>query len=344
MSTQGQLTPSLHIPPPAALMQMATGYWVSQAVYVVAKLGIADLLQAGPKSLEELAQATGADRAALSRLLRALVSLGVFTEKEQGCFAQTPLSACLQTSVPGSLRAMVTLLNEEEYRAWGEVLHSVKTGGPAFDHVFGMGLFPYLEQHPETAAVFNAAMTDYTSQVAAAVVQAYDFSGFRTIVDVGGRHGTLLTSVLKAYSSLRGVLFDTAAVSAGAKQHIDAAGLSARCEVVAGDFFEAVPSGGDAYLLSQILHDWEDERSITILKNCHRAMAERGKLLVIETVIAPGSEPSFGKLFDLHMMVVTGGRERTEAEYRALFARAGFQLTRVIPTQSVASVVEAVRV
>jgi hypothetical protein len=179
---------------------------------------------------------------------------------------------------------------------------------------------------------------------AAAVVQAYDYSGFRMIVDVGGSHGTLLPSVLKAYPSLRGVLFDTAAVSAGAKQHLEAAGRSSRCEVVAGDFFEAVPSGGDVDLFSQILRDWEDERSVTILKNCHRAMAERGKLLVIETVIAPGSEPSFGKLFDLHMIVVTGGREQTEAEYRTLFARAGFQLARVIPSQSIASVVEVVRV
>lgn len=330
-------------PPPAALRSMASGYWVSQAVYVAAKLGIADILADGSKHHEGIAQTVGANSSALYRLLRALASVGVFCEEEQGCFGNTPLSALLQTDVPGSLRAWVVMLNEEQYRAWGDLLHSIQTGDTAFGHVFGKELFPYLAEHPGAAEVFNTAMTDFATHVAVGAVQAYDFSGFERIVDVGGGHGILLTSILQANSHLYGVLFDIEHVVADAQKNLEAAGLADRSTVVAGNFFEAVPSGGDVYILARILHDWDDAQSLAILKNCHRAMREQDRLLIVETVLSSGNEPSFGKLLDLHMLVVTGGCERTETEHRALLEQAGFSLARVIPTQALTSVVEGIR-
>jgi hypothetical protein len=336
-------TSSADIPPPVALVQMLTGYWVSQALYVAAKLGIADLLKDGPKSSDELAKATGTHVRSLYRLLRALASVGVFVESEDGRFSLTPLAEYLQTGVPGSLRAFAIMQSELQYRVYGEVLHSVKTGGTAFNHTFGQELFPYLIQHPAAAAVFDEAMTGYTTQVSTAIVAAYDFSQFGTIVDVGGGHGTLLTAILRANSALRGVLFDLPHVAEGAQKRLAAAGLAERCEVVAGDFFASVSNGGDVYLLKWIIHDWDEERSVAILKNCHRAMAEHSKLLLVEAVIPSGNTPFFHKFMDLTMLVIAGGRERTEAEYHALLAAAGFRLTQLIPTRSEMSVIEAVR-
>jgi hypothetical protein len=328
---------------PETLIQMITGFWVSQAIYAVAKLGIADLVKEGPKPCEDLAQAAGMHPRMLYRLLRALASVGVFREDKAGRFGLTPLAEYLQSGVPGSLRSFAIMQSELQYRAYGELLHSVKTGETAFNLVCGQELFPYLTQHPTAAAVFDEAMTNYTMQVAPAILAAYDFSQFGMLVDVGGGYGTLLTAILTAHPALRGVLFDLPHVAEDAKKRLAAAGLAERCAITAGDFFAAVPASGDAYLLKWIIHDWDDERAVTLLKNCHQAMAARGKLLVIEAVIPPGNTPFLHKWMDLTMLVIVGGHERTEADYRALFEAAGFKLTQIIPTSSEMSIIEGMR-
>jgi SAM-dependent methyltransferase len=328
--------------PAKALIQLASGYWVSQAIYVVAKLGVADLLKHGSNSCEELARATGTHARSLYRVMRGLASVGVFAEIDGGRFQLTPLSEVLQTGVPDSMCALAIMLGEESYRAWGELLYSVKTGEPAFDHVYNMRRFEYLGQHPEAADVFNKAMTALFGRVHAAVVNAYPFSGLTKVVDVGGGNGFLITLILKANPRMTGVLFETPAVIQDAKKHIEAAGLALRCETVAGDFFVSIPQGGDAYILSHVIQSFDDGRSGTILRNCRRAMAKHGKLLLVEPVISPGNEPSVAKLLDLQMLVVTGGRQRTEAEYRTLLVPAGFRLTNVIPTESGESIIEGV--
>ena len=328
-------------PPPATLLQMMTGYWVSQALYVAAKLGVADHLAGGQRSSEDLAMATGTHAPSLQRLLRALASVGVFTEATPGHYALTPLAALLQSATPGSMRALAITYNEEQYRAWGDLLHSVRTGEVAFAHRHGMPIFDYFARHPEADRVFNEAMIGWTTQVAGAVASTYDFSPFGTVVDVGGGYGTLLAAILQRNPNPRGVLFDQPHVVADAEDFLTTAGVADRCARVGGDFFAAVPAGGDAYVLSQILHDWDDERCVAILQQCRRAMPDHGKLLVVELVLPEGEEPFFGKWLDLHMLVMAGGRERTAAEYDALFRAAGFALTRVIPTPPGPSVVEA---
>jgi len=225
-------------------------------------------------------------------------------------------------------------LQEYQYRSWGEVLHSLQTEETGFKMVFGQELFPYLTEHPAAAAVFNEAMTNMTMQVAAAVVAAYDFTQFGTLVDVGGGSGSLLMAILRANPALRGVLFDVPHVAEEAQKRITAAGLAEQCVVEAGDFFQAVPPAGDAYLLKWIIHDWDDEQSVTILRNCHRAMAKGGRLLLVEAVIPRGNAPFFHKFIDLTMLMLLGGHERTEAEYHALLEAAGFRLTSITPTQS----------
>jgi hypothetical protein len=331
-------------PPPATLLQMMTGYWVSQALHVAAKLGIADLLADGPVDCEDLAAATDTHAPSLQRVLRALASVGVFTEVSPGSFALTPLAELLRTETPGSMRALAIMYAEEQYRAWGGLLHSVRTGEMAFDHQFGMGYFEYLAQHPEADRVFNEAMTGWTHQLVGAVMDTYDFSPFKTIVDVGGGYGALLTAILRSNPGTRGVLFEQPHVVASAEEQLVAAGVADRCTFVGGDFFAAVPTGGDAYVLSQILHDWDDERCVAILGQCRRVMPDHGKLLVVELVLPEGDEPFLGKWLDLHMLVLLGSRERTAAEYDTLFRAAGFKLARVVPTPPGPSVVEAVPV
>jgi hypothetical protein len=343
MSAHDQID-AVPAPPPAVLLtQMATGYMVSQAIYVAAKLHIADHLSREPKTAAELAVDVGAHPGALHRLLRMLATLGVFRQEVGGRFTQSALSALLQVNYAGSLREAIILWNEEQYRAWGAALHSVKTGTAAFDHVFGMPLFPYLERNPEAEQVFNAAMTAWTTQTAAAVAGTYDFSTLKRLVDVGGGHATMMTSILARFAELEGVIFDGPSVVLGAREAIEIAGLTPRCDVVGGDFFEAVPSRGDGYLLSQVLHDWDDERCGVILRNCHAAMNKGDRLLVVETMLTSEGEAPFAALSDLHMLVVAGGRERTEDEYRALLARAGFEVTRVTATGAPQSLIEAHR-
>lgn len=334
------------IPPSMAMLQMISAPWISQAIAAAAKLGIADLLKDGAKSSDELAQATATHARSLYRLLRALASLGIFAEDENGRFQLTPLASCLQTGVPGSVRGVAIMFGETFHRQpWTHLLHSVKTGESAFEHVFGMEGFEYFNQNPEAARIFDEAMTSFTGALTATVTSDYDFSSFRKIVDVAGGQGGLISTILKAHPAMQGILFDLPYVIERAKPYVEAQGLSDRCELVSGSFFESVPSGGDAYTMKSIIHDWDDERAIAILKNCHQAMLKNGKLLLFEVVVPPSNEPSFSKLVDLEMLVMaSGGRERSEAEYRALFEAAGFQLTNIFNTQSPYNIIEGVPV
>jgi O-methyltransferase domain/Dimerisation domain len=337
MSTHGT-------PPALALLQQALGFWISRAICVVARLGIADLLKDGPLDTETLAAAAGVHAPSLYRVLRALAGVGIFAEGEDGRFGLTPQAEPLRSDAPDSIRDYILLVGEEWYsRPSDHLLHSVQTGRPAFQQVHGADFFTFLARDPAAAAVFDAAMTSRSAQENDAIAAACDFSGLGTIIDVGGGHGSLLAAILRANSGLRGVLFDRPQAVAEARHQLEAAGLGGRCEVVAGDFFVSVPAGGDAYILKRVIHDWDDERAGAILRNCHRAMPEHGRLLVIELVLPPGNDPSLGKLFDLLMLVDLGGRERTEADYRTLLAGAGFELTAVTPTPSLVSVVEGVR-
>jgi O-methyltransferase domain len=263
-------TPDL--PPPFALFRMVTGYYISRAIWVAAKLGIADLLVDGPRHYGDLAKATDMHAPSLNRVLRLLASAGIFVEQEFGHFALTPIGGCLRTGVPGSMRAAVLLFGGRTQDTWRELLHSVQTGEPAFPRVWGMDPFTHMEQHPEEAAVFDEAMADWTKHVAIATAAAYDFSPFRTIVDVGGGNGVLLAGILKANPGLRGVLFDRPHVVERGRARLAALGVADRCTVVGGDFFQEVPRGGDAYLLKHVIHDWNDERAGEILASCHRAM------------------------------------------------------------------------
>jgi SAM-dependent methyltransferase len=332
------------LPPPFVLFRMVTGYYVSRAIYVAAKLGIADLLAEGPRSHDELAKTTGAHADSLRRVLRLLASAGVLIEEDDGKFALTPIGACLRSDGPGSMRAAALLFGGITQQAWGDLLHSIETGQPAFRHVFGMDSFEYLAEHPDDAANFDAAMAGFTRHIASAVADAYDFSPFRRIVDVGGGSGALLAGILRANATLTGIVFDLPDVAIRAREHIHELGLAGRCEIVGGDFFKEVPSGADAYLLKHVIHDWKDERAAEILRTCRRAMGGRARLLVVEGVYPPRidqSDESRGAAAnDVNMLVCTGGRQRSEAEFRALYDAAGFRLTRLVPTRMPVKVVE----
>jgi ubiquinone/menaquinone biosynthesis C-methylase UbiE len=326
-----------------ALHQMTNGYWTTQIIYVAAKLGIADLLSHGPQDLATLARVTQTHAPSLARFLRALGSLGVFRENEQHEYELTTLGRCLVSGSPGALRARAILNGEEWYQGWGGLLYSLRTGEPAFRNLFGKTFFEYLAGRADTAAVFNEAMASSTEGAAAAVVKAYDFSGCRTIVDVGGGTGALLAAILQATPQARGILFDRRSVVAAARELLARTRIAGRCELVDGDFFEAVPSGGDVYVLSWIIHDFDDERSIAILGNCRRVMTGDARLLLIEQVVPNGNQPSLSKLYDLHMLVLAqSGRERRADEYRSLLAAADLRLTRIISTEVTRSVIEAV--
>jgi hypothetical protein len=316
----------------ARVVEMINGSWVSQCLYVAGKLGLADLVD-GAATSDELAAAVQVDPPALYRILRGLASVGVFSEVEHGTFALTPLGECLRTNVSGSLRAYATLTGEVGFRCWAEVMHSVKTGRPAFEHVFGTDLYSYLAVRPDIAELFEHGVAERGRELHAAVVEAVDFDGVGTIVDVGGGTGALLGAFLEANPGARGILFDLPDVVAQA-------GPIDRCELVSGDFFEEVPVGGDVYVLSRVVHDWDDRRAAILLANCRRAMGDGGRLLVVSRVVPDGDGPHESKLNDLNMLVMRGGRERNEDEFRTLLERAGFRLARVIPTSSAVSVVE----
>ena len=333
------------VDPVQHVFHLATSYIVSTTLQLAVQLDVADHLTAGPRTAAELAAATGSNEDALYRVLRVLASVGVFDEVEPRTFALTPAADILRKDSPRSIHDMVLFIADPLHlRVYADAIHSVRTGRPAADVTLGIPIFQYFADHPEYSDVFNNAMTTMSAAIVPAVLEAYDFSGIGTLVDVAGGHGEVLTSILRKYPSMRGILMDLAHVVVGAKPHIAAAGLSDRCQSVAGDFFKAVPPGGDAYLMKHIIHDWDDERAAQILRTIHTAMGStRGTVLLIEGVLAAGNEPGLGKLMDIEMLLLPGGRERSADEFRALFDRAGFDLTRIVPTKSPVCVIEAKR-
>ncbi len=323
--------------------ELITANWTTQAVYVAAKLGVSDLIhERGPQSTEELAGATGVLAEPLFRVLRALASLKVYRQRDDGKFELTPLAEQLRKDVPGSQHAIAILMGEEHYHAWGELLYSVQTGQTACDKIYGKPIFEWLGEHPEQAAVFDAAMVSIHGRETGAMIDAYDFSQFGVLADVGGGNGSVLRAILKKMPTVRAMLCDLPGVLERAKPLIAADGLTDRIELKPTNFFEAIPGGADAYLMRHIIHDWTDEQSLVILRNIRKVIGPSGKLLVIEGVVPSGNEPSFSKLLDLNMMVMPGGKERTEAEYRELFAAGGFRLERIVPTESEVQVLESV--
>lgn len=326
-------TPQQHI------SRMLTGYWLSQAIYVAAKLGLADLVKDSPRSAEDLATATRTHGRALYRLLRALASVGIFAEDEQRRFWLTPMAECL-LDVPGSQRALAIMAGEEHYRAFGELLYSVQTGEPAFDKLMGAPVFDFLQANPEQARIFDEAMTGVHGRETAAMLEAYDFSGVGVLADVGGGNGSVISAVLNKHVQLRGILYDLPEVIERAQTKLAAAGVAERCQAIGGTFFGSVPAGADAYLLRHIIHDWDDDNCLLILQNIRRALPDDGRLLVVETVVPPANDWSFVKLLDLAMLAIPGGEERTAEEYRKLFQTAGFELTRIVPTTADVSVIE----
>jgi hypothetical protein len=306
---------------------------MSQAIYVATRLGIPDLLADGPRETGDLARATGSHAPTLRRVLLALAGVGVLDKVGPDRFALNPVGAGLRTGVPGSVRASVLfLLNESHWRPWGHLLHTVRTGETAFDHVHGASLFDYLATHPEEASLFNAGMLGNSPAHARLVAASYDFSAMSRVVDVAGGRGRLLATVLACNPHLRGTLFDLPPVIEDARHLIDDAGVADRCAFVGGDFFEAVPEGGDAYILRNIIHDWGDDQAVAILTTCRRAMAGGACLILVERYVADDPREALPVLHaDLEILVNVGGRERTTDEYAALLARSGLRLARTIP-------------
>jgi len=336
--------------PEGVMRDLIAGYWVSRLIYVAARLGIADLLSQGPRTADDMAEAAGVKPGALYRMLRTLSSYGVFEEIKSKRFKLTPLGHTLRTDVPGSMHGFALMLVEKHvWNSWEQLLYGAQTGELPFDKIHGMPFYQYLEQHPDDLKVFGEAMTSLSGTENPAIVAAfqktYKPSAMETVVDVAGGHGSLLTTILKANPKLKGILFDLPAVIARASQdrYVTASDVAERCTLVAGDFFVSVPSGADAYVLKYILHNWDDERCVTILSNIRAAMGPRGKVLVADPVISRGNGPEWGKLLDIQMMVVVKGAERTKAEFAALFRKAGLRLASLTPTSSPLSIVEAVR-
>lgn len=328
------------VAPRESLRQSIDAYQLSQCLYVAAKLGIADLLKDGPRHYEELATMSGTHPNALFRLLRALASAGVFNRLPNEQFALNEVSKYLCSEAPGSLRAWAILAGEQPYPAWSHLLHSVQTGEIAFDHLYAMSIWQYRAQNPEANRVFNDAMREVVRASTIAIVEAYDFSRFDRIVDVGGGQGGLLVAILRANPSARGVLFDLARVILGAQEPLKEAGILARCEIVAGDFLEGIPSGGDAYLFKDVILNWDDTQAVRILENCRQAMKANRTLLIVERIIASNTPTLEAAMADMRMMVTTGGGARTQEEFQVLLRGAGFELTKVIPTRSPYQIIE----
>jgi hypothetical protein len=331
--------------PSAIMMQMLAGFTISRSIGVAAELGIADLVKNIHKSSDELAALTNTHPRSLYRLLRALASVGILSEDTGHCFGLTPLGECLRSDHPESLRAFAEMFTGDiSFQMWAKLTHSIKTGQPAFDKVFGMPAFDYLFSHEKEGKIFNDAMNSLSFGSSIAVLGSYDFSGIKKLVDIGGGLGFLLAVILKKYSAMKGILFDIEPVLESAKALLQEHGVWDRCQIIGGDFFESVPAGGDAYILKNIIHDWNDEQCTAILNNCRKGIASGGKVLVVEMVVPEGSEPSISKLSDLQMMAILPGQERTENEYRNLFSKTGFGLTTIVPTASPYSVIEGVAI
>ena len=324
----------------AELRRLANGYQLSQALHVAAVLGLADLVGDGPRSSDELAEVAGAHPPSLYRLLRALASVGVFREEDGRRFAPTALSDLLRRDSPGSLHGWVEFVGRRaHWDSWACLVDSVRTGESAFRLRHGESVWDYRARDPEENAAFDAAMTAI-SNADRGLIAAYDFGRFATVVDVGGGRGGFLASLLAAHPDLRGILLDQPHVVAGAPEPLRAAGVAARCELVGGSFFDAVPAGGDIYLLKNVIVDWDDAQATAILRVCRRAMPAAARLLVVQRVLAPGDAPDPATFGDLNMLVMVGGQERTAAEFAALYEAAGFRPPRILPTAAGVSLIE----
>lgn len=333
-----------NMPPTVVMRQMIFGYVLTKAIHIAAKLNIAELLSThGPLSAAELAVKSGADGESVHRLLRALASVGIFAEGTDSKFSITPLAECLKDDSPQSVKAMALMAGSLFYKAYEELPYSVKTGKEGFAKAIGAPPFEYLTKNPDEGKIFDRMMTDIHGDESAPMVEAYDFSDYDTVVDIGGGNGELITSILNKNSKVRGVLFDLPDVINRAKENIIASGLNERCQLAAGNFFESVIAGGDAYVMRHIIHDWNDDDAVTILSNCKKAMNPGGKILVVEAVIQDGNDPSPFKFLDLTMLLI-GGKERTKEQFENIFSRAGLKVNRIVPFQQDLSVVEGVAI
>ncbi|WP_408889287.1 methyltransferase [Myxococcus faecalis] len=331
--------PTVH--PAQRIVDLGFGFILSGALSTAAELGVADRLVQGPRSAASLAEELGVHAQSLYRVLRLLASVEVFAEDEAGRFSLTPAAEYLRTDAPGSLLSAVRMLTQRIFWApTGELTQTVRTGQTPFDRIFGKPFFDYLTSDPVQGDIFHQGMSSLSDMENKAIAGSYDFTPLRRVVDVGGGHGGFLIEVLQAAPQVRGVLFDHVHVLSGSR--VARAGLAERCELVEGDFFQSVPAGADAYVLKRILHDWNDETCVTLLRHCRSAMAEGGRVLVVDTVIPPGNGPHGGKVLDVMMLASLPGRERTEEDFRELFAQADLKLSRILPTPTAMSITEAV--
>jgi len=332
------MTPSIEA------QRLLSGFRAYMMMVAACRLNIPDLLASGARTADEVAASTGMHPPSMQRLLRGLVVWGVLAEMPDGRFASTPLSDHFRSDRPG-LHNLTIMLSEEGYQAWGELMYTLRTGKPAYEHLYGKSHFARLAEEPEMSAHFNAAMVELSTRIARAFISSFDFTGVNTMVDVGGGNGGILIAVLQAHPAMRGVLFDLAQGLAGARESLEAAGVADRVILHEGSFFEEVPSGADLYLLKSIIHDWDDERALAILQTCRKAMGDRARLVLLERRfperIANGDDMLSAVMGDLHMMVVLGGKERTDNEYRELMARAGLRLARVVPADNEFAAFEA---
>ncbi len=329
----------LEVAPQETMLNLIGGFWIARSIYLAAKLGVADVFDDQPKTIAQLAAATNTEPRSLYRLMRALASVGIFTEASDRCFALTSLGATLKSDTPGSMRYVaMAQMGDDHSLGWSNGLHSLRTGETAFNAAAGMPIWDYYAQHPEAGQVFSQSMTNIGTPVAQAVAASYNFSEFNIIVDIGGAQGSLISTIMRSHPHLKGILFDLPEI-------IATVSVDENIQPIAGNFFEFVPPEGDAYLLRMIIHDWDDEKSSIILKNCHQAMPDHAKLLLVESIIPTGDEPSLAKFVDMLMLMMTGGRERTEEEYRSLLRSSGFELTQVIPLPAMLnlSIIEAVK-
>ena len=330
------------LPPHAQLVQMGTAHWMSHVLYVAAKLSLADHMAKGRTRVDDIATSTKTQSPTLGRFLRTLGHLGLVIEDGTGHFTLTPLGEALKTGAPGSARAAIlTLASPWMTNGWTRLFESVQTGKPGLEQALGIPIFDWLAQHPEEASLFSETMVSFHGAEPAAVAAAYDFSAMNTVIDIGGATGNLLAAILGRYPGLRGILYDLPHVVRDAPALLQARGVADRATITSGSFFDGVPSGGDAYLLSHIIHDWTEAQCLTILGHCRRAMAPASRVLIIEMVLPSGNAPHPGKMLDMMMLVGPGGQERTEPEYATLLSKAGLRLTKVVPTDSAVSIVEA---
>jgi hypothetical protein len=323
--------PPANRPPEAIVAQMLDGFKVTAAIYTASKLSIFDALRDRPLTAQDLAAQAGAHAPSLQRLLRYLTSIGLLIEDDQQRFTATPLGDVLRSDHPKTVRPWALMSGSPTFwRSWGDMHATVVTGKPAFNRLYGEGHFDYLSQHPADAAIFNAGMTNGTTRALPAILDAYDYTRFKKIVDVAGGHGALLRGILERAPNSAGVLYEMPAVAAEARE-LRGSPVETRCEFIGGNMFESIPAGGDLYFMKWIMHDWNDEAALQILKNVRQAMLSHGRLIVVDRIVKPSNQPDPAKLADLMMLVMLTGRERTEPEFRDLYRAGGFNLTRVIP-------------